>query len=93
MLPREFAIAVPLTVMAIVLGVYPQALFDYMQPSVDQQVQQLADWTEQFDASREALKKSIGEEEEQVALAAPLSLPTTPAALKTSIESSARPAQ
>jgi NADH-quinone oxidoreductase subunit M len=78
MLPREFAIAVPLCVFAVILGVYPQALLNYMQPSVDRQVQQLADWTEQFDATREAMKKSVGEEEEQVALAVPLKPPASP---------------
>jgi NADH-quinone oxidoreductase subunit M len=93
MLPREFAIAVPLCVFAVILGVYPQALLNYMQPSVDRQVQQLADWTEEFDATREALKKSVGEEEEQVAAASPATLPVSPIVLKTSIEPSARPAQ
>jgi hypothetical protein len=28
-----------------VFGVYPKALLDYMQPSVDQTVERLADWT------------------------------------------------
>jgi NADH-quinone oxidoreductase subunit M len=68
---REFTIAVPLAIFAVVLGVYPQALLNYMQPSVDRQVQQLAVWTEQHDSSREALKKSLDDDEEQVAAAAP----------------------
>lgn len=42
---RELAIAAPLLAFAIVFGVYPRALLDYMQPSVDKTVQQLADWT------------------------------------------------
>ena len=78
MLPREFAIAVPLSIFAIVLGVYPQALLDYMQPSVDRQVQQLAVWTEEHDATQEALKKSLNKDGQQVA-AAPLQPPAPPA--------------
>jgi NADH-quinone oxidoreductase subunit M len=42
---REFAIAAPLLAFAIFFGVYPKALLDYMQPSVDKTVVQLADWT------------------------------------------------
>jgi NADH-quinone oxidoreductase subunit M len=43
---RELAIAVPLFVFAIVLGVYPQMVFHYMTPSVDQTVDQLTAWAE-----------------------------------------------
>ncbi|REK08996.1 MAG: NADH-quinone oxidoreductase subunit M [Planctomycetota bacterium] len=43
---RELAIAVPIAVFAIVLGVYPQSVFRYMTPSVDQTVDALAAWTE-----------------------------------------------
>ena len=67
---REFSIAVPLVAFAIVLGLYPQALFDYMQPSVDQQVQQLADWTERHDVARESLNKSLGNDKDNVVAAA-----------------------
>jgi NADH-quinone oxidoreductase subunit M len=42
---REFAIAAPLLAFAIVFGVYPRALLDYMQPSVNKTVVSLADWT------------------------------------------------
>ena len=66
---REFAIAAPLVVFAILLGLYPQALFNYMQPSVDQQVQLLADWTERHDVAREALNKSLRQDEGHVAAA------------------------
>jgi NADH-quinone oxidoreductase subunit M len=44
--PRELAIAAPLLALAILFGVWPRALLDYMAPSVNQTVQQLADWTE-----------------------------------------------
>jgi NADH-quinone oxidoreductase subunit M len=42
---RELAIAVPLLVLAILFGVYPQAIFSYMEPSVTQEVKDLAEWT------------------------------------------------
>ena len=40
--PREMAIAVPLLALAILFGVYPQAIFNYMTPSVNRSVDQLA---------------------------------------------------
>lgn len=43
---REVAIAAPLVVFAVLFGVYPQALFDYMTPSVQKTVVELRDWTE-----------------------------------------------
>jgi NADH-quinone oxidoreductase subunit M len=42
---RELAIASPLLALAIVFGVYPQAIFRYMTPSVDRTVDELAAWT------------------------------------------------
>ncbi len=42
---REFSIAAPLLAMAILFGVYPRALLDVMQPSVDKTVVELTDWT------------------------------------------------
>ena len=41
---REWIIAVPLVLGAIWFGIYPQSLLKYMQPSVDAEVEQLADW-------------------------------------------------
>lgn len=43
---REFGIAAPLLALAIVLGVYPQALLNYMAPSVNRTVDRLAVWME-----------------------------------------------
>ncbi len=43
---RELAIAAPLLALAILFGVYPQAIFDYMTPSVNNTVSELAKWTE-----------------------------------------------
>ena len=42
---RELAIAAPLVVLAIVFGVYPQLIFDYVEPTVNNQVETLAEWT------------------------------------------------
>jgi NADH-quinone oxidoreductase subunit M len=44
---REGIITAPLLAFAILLGVYPRALFDYMKPTIDQTVQKLATWTQQ----------------------------------------------
>ena len=44
MTPRELAIAAPLLALAILFGVYPQALFKYMTPSVNQSVETLTAW-------------------------------------------------
>ena len=46
---RELAIAVPLLGLAILFGVYPTALLNYMQPSIDMQIDRLAAWTEEHD--------------------------------------------
>lgn len=43
---REVAIAAPLVVFAVLFGVYPQALFDYITPSVQKTVVEMKDWTE-----------------------------------------------
>ena len=48
---REVAIAAPLLALAILFGVYPRALFDYMTPSVQKTVTEMADWTESDDAA------------------------------------------
>jgi NADH-quinone oxidoreductase subunit M len=44
---RELAIGVPLVVLAIVFGVYPTILLDYMTPSVNRTVAQLTDWAKE----------------------------------------------
>jgi NADH-quinone oxidoreductase subunit M len=46
---REFLIAAPLLALAIFFGVYPQALLNYMQPSVNKTVVELTDWTKSHD--------------------------------------------
>jgi NADH-quinone oxidoreductase subunit M len=49
MTPREVLIGGTLLAFAIALGVYPQALFNYMTPSVNQQVSDLASLTKEYD--------------------------------------------
>jgi NADH-quinone oxidoreductase subunit M len=49
---REVAIAAPLLAFAILFGVYPQALFSYMSPSVDRTVTQLTKWTKEVKTPR-----------------------------------------
>jgi len=63
---RELCIAVPLMVMAVVFGVYPKLLLDTMEPSVNQQVDQLTAWTQEHD-QRETAAKPQAIEAEQVA--------------------------
>ncbi len=63
---RELAIAVPLMVGAIVFGIYPNGLLQYMQPSVDRQVDQLAAWTQAYD-ERETASNPLGGEDGQMA--------------------------
>ena len=62
--PRELSIAVPLLALAIVFGVYPQAIFRYLTPSVNQEVEQLAQWTEnvkqpRLDAAKESSEVAL----------------------------------
>jgi NADH-quinone oxidoreductase subunit M len=56
---REFAIAAPLLAFAIVLGVYPKVVFDYMSPSVNQTVDNLATWT--MEEKPDAIESTTGE--------------------------------
>ena len=49
MTARETAIAAPLLALAILFGVYPRALLDYMKPSVDKTVAALRLWTERHE--------------------------------------------
>jgi NADH-quinone oxidoreductase subunit M len=53
MTARELLIAAPLLALAIIFGVYPQAIFNYMTPSVDRTVDELANWTKEVKTPRE----------------------------------------
>ena len=60
---RELAIAAPLLALAILFGVYPQAIFRYMTPSVDKTVSGLAAWTQSVKEPRlqqAAVAQAIG---------------------------------
>jgi NADH-quinone oxidoreductase subunit M len=46
---REIAIAVPLVIMAIVLGVYPPSLLDYSSPSTNKLADDLTTWSVRAD--------------------------------------------
>jgi NADH-quinone oxidoreductase subunit M len=54
MTAREMSIAVPLVFLAILFGVAPQLVFDYVAPSVNRQVAGLAEWTRSHDAAVDA---------------------------------------
>ena len=60
--PRELAIATPLVFFAILFGVAPQILFNYLTPSVNRQVETLADWTRRVhDAAPAPPAVAVGE--------------------------------
>jgi NADH-quinone oxidoreductase subunit M len=64
---RELAIGVPLLVLAVFFGVYPTAMFNYMQHSVDRQIDRLAAWTQEHD-QRATAANPQGAAEGQVAM-------------------------
>lgn len=66
--PRELAIAAPLLALAIVFGVYPRALFDYMRPTVEATVGDLAAWTERHDQGINAIAHPTQDHPPQIAL-------------------------
>jgi hypothetical protein len=67
--PRELSIAVPMVVLAIVLGVVPGQLLRYMNPSVEMTVGELAEWTRQV---KQAPQRT------QIAQTPPTSVPPAP---------------
>jgi NADH-quinone oxidoreductase subunit M len=66
---REFSIATPLVALAILFGVYPPALLDYMQDSVDKTVNELADWTRENEPAivKEQITENGAEDNERLA--------------------------
>jgi len=60
---REWSIAVPLVIFAILFGVYPMAVLNYMTPSVENTVQELANWKK--DADGQAKKAEAAEQTQQ----------------------------
>jgi len=69
MTTREFSIAAPLLAMAIVFGVYPKLLLDYMQPSVNKTVTDLTAWTKENEPADPAPVTVQGIRAENVRLA------------------------
>lgn len=49
---RELAIAVPLVALAILFGVNPNLIFKYMEPTVTENVRELAEWTKEVKTPR-----------------------------------------
>lgn len=66
---REMAIALPLCVLAVVLGIFPATMFRYMDATVDQQVGDLVEWTE--DVKLPKLRAEREEADKDVAANAP----------------------
>ncbi|MBI1248310.1 NADH-quinone oxidoreductase subunit M [bacterium] len=62
---REMAVAIPLCVLAIVLGVFPAIVFRYMDKTVDRQVTDLTRWTEEVKLPR--LRAAEAEADQEVA--------------------------
>jgi NADH-quinone oxidoreductase subunit M len=54
MTARELAIAAPLLAFAVLFGVYPQALLNYMTPTINQQAETLAEWTKSKESAGSA---------------------------------------
>ncbi len=57
---REIAIAAPLLAFAILFGVYPNALFNYMTPTVNRTVDNLTVWMRNVKEPR--LRKATAEQ-------------------------------
>ncbi len=64
---REVAIAVPLVVLSVVFGVFPQTILQYVQPTVSRQVGELADWTRRHDQAQRATAAAPAAEGDLVA--------------------------
>lgn len=56
---RELAIAIPLVLLAILFGVYPRSVFDYMTPSVNKTVDELAAWTRSHELAERAVHHQV----------------------------------
>jgi len=70
--PRELGIAVPLVILAIVFGVYPQSVFNYMTASVNKQIDELAVWTKEVKEPRLRAEEAEAAEKAEVAVVAPV---------------------
>lgn len=58
--PREVAILAPILAIAIAFGVYPDMVFQYMDATIDQQIDDLSDWTiREIQSENEAEKPAV----------------------------------
>ena len=64
---REFAIGAPLLALAVFFGVYPQAMFNYIEPSVQKTTRQMHQWiTHVKQPAVEDMAASSGKAEETI---------------------------
>ena len=85
---RECCVAIPLLILAIWFGVYPKTVFQYMDESVDAQVQTLADWTPTYvekKAAKAAEKEALAAEKAAATATAARSTPAKPTAATDSL--------
>jgi NADH-quinone oxidoreductase subunit M len=73
---RELAIGAPILALAILFGVLPGLLFDYMKPSVDHSVRQLVDWADRREAKQSQPSESEPTDATASAPTAPVSSPS-----------------
>ena len=59
--PRELSVAVPLVVFAIFFGVYPRSVLDYMDSTIDNQVNELTIWTKDVKLRQIAEEKAAAD--------------------------------
>jgi hypothetical protein len=69
---RENAISTVLLFFAILFGVFPQLVLQYMDKTIDQQTQQLADWTA---AVKEAPSPAVSQTQPATAKPVAIELP------------------
>ncbi len=65
--PRELSVGVTLAVFAVVLGVYPRVVLDYMDATIDNQVTSLVTWTREV-KTPQLNAESADEEEDALAV-------------------------
>ncbi len=78
---RETAIALPLVAFAILFGVFPAIIFDYMEPSVSRTADVLTAWAEENEPSQSSQPPAVEAAAEEPAQRAPLAVPV-PAVLE-----------
>ena len=62
---REWAVALPLFVLAILFGVFPAIVLRYMDATIDEQTSSLAAWTQEFDEREKEAKAAAEQEADQ----------------------------